>query len=46
LQAQKGTKHKQSYSEINVTSPTCIRELDTQFNLNIAGVLFDAIEQK
>jgi hypothetical protein len=27
-------------------SPTCIRELDTQFNLNIAGVLFDAIEQK
>lgn len=32
-------------TEINVTSPTCIRELDTQFNLNIAGVLFDAIEQ-
>jgi hypothetical protein len=31
---------------LNVTSPTCIRELDTQFNLNIAGVLFDAIEQK
>ncbi len=33
-------------TEINVTSPTCIRELDTQFNLNIAGVLFDAIEQQ
>jgi len=33
-------------TEINVTSPTCIRELDAQFNLNIAGVLFDAIEQK
>jgi glutathione synthase len=32
-------------TEINVTSPTCIRELDTQFNLNLAGVLFDAIEQ-
>jgi len=32
-------------TEINVTSPTCIRELDKQFNLNIAGVLFDAIEQ-
>lgn len=32
-------------TEINVTSPTCIRELDTQFDLNIAGVLFDAIEQ-
>lgn len=31
-------------TEINVTSPTCIRELDTQFGLNIAGVLFDAIE--
>jgi glutathione synthase len=33
-------------TEINVTSPTCIRELDAQFNLNIAGVLFDAIEQQ
>jgi glutathione synthase len=33
-------------TEINVTSPTCIRELDTQFNLNIAGILFDAIEKK
>ncbi len=32
-------------TEINVTSPTCIRELDEQFDLNIAGVLFDAIEQ-
>jgi glutathione synthase len=25
-------------TEINVTSPTCIRELDTQFNLNIADL--------
>ncbi|MCP4994408.1 MAG: glutathione synthase [Gammaproteobacteria bacterium] len=33
-------------TEINVTSPTCIRELDTQFGLNIAGQLMDAIEQK
>ncbi|SMN14717.1 Glutathione synthetase [uncultured Candidatus Thioglobus sp.] len=33
-------------TEINVTSPTCIRELDEQFNLNIAGVLFDEIERK
>ena len=33
-------------TEINVTSPTCIRELDTQFDLNIAGVLFDVIEQQ
>jgi len=31
-------------TEVNVTSPTCIRELDTQFGLNIAGMLFDAIE--
>jgi len=31
-------------TEVNVTSPTCIRELDTQFDLNIAGTLFDAIE--
>lgn len=33
-------------TEVNVTSPTCIRELDTQFNLNIAGQLFDVIEGK
>jgi glutathione synthase len=32
-------------TEINVTSPTCIRELDAQFGLNIAGILFDAIER-
>lgn len=31
-------------TEINVTSPTCIRELDAQFGLNIAGKLFDALE--
>jgi glutathione synthase len=33
-------------TEVNVTSPTCIRELDAQFGLNIAGTLFDAIETK
>lgn len=33
-------------TEVNVTSPTCIRELDAQFGLNIAGILFDAIERK
>ena len=32
-------------TEINVTSPTCIRELDAQFGLNIAGLMFDAIEK-
>lgn len=31
-------------TEVNVTSPTCIRELDKQFNLNIAGQLFDELE--
>ena len=31
-------------TEVNVTSPTCIRELDAQFGLNIAGDLFDRIE--
>lgn len=29
-------------TEINVTSPTCIRELDQAFDLNIAGTLLDA----
>ena len=33
-------------TEVNVTSPTCIRELDAQFGLNIAGQLFDVIEKK
>ena len=33
-------------TEVNVTSPTCVRELDAQFGLNIAGLLFDAIERK
>lgn len=32
-------------TEINVTSPTCIRELDAQFKINIAGLLMDAIER-
>ncbi len=31
-------------TEVNVTSPTCVRELDAQFGLNIAGTVFDAIE--
>ncbi len=33
-------------TEVNVTSPTCVRELDAQFGLNIAGQLFDAIEAR
>ena len=33
-------------TEINVTSPTCVRELDSQFGLNISAQLFTAIEQR
>lgn len=33
-------------TEINVTSPTCARELDAQFGINIAGMFFDVVEQK
>ncbi len=33
-------------TEINITSPTGIRELDNIFDLNIAGDLFDAIEKR
>ena len=31
-------------TEINITSPTCIRELDTLYKADIAGQLMDAIE--
>ena len=31
-------------TEVNVTSPTCIRELDELYDLNIAGELFDHLE--
>jgi glutathione synthase len=33
-------------TEINVTSPTCIRELDQLYGLDIAGQLMDSIEAK
>ena len=33
-------------TEINITSPTCVRELDAQFGLNISGQLFDVIEKR
>ena len=33
-------------TEINVTCPTCIRELDQQFNANISADLMDCIENK
>lgn len=31
-------------TEINVTSPTCVRELDKQFGSNICASFFDALE--
>ncbi len=33
-------------TEINVTSPTCVQELDHQFGINISGQLMDYIERK
>lgn len=33
-------------TEINVTSPTCIREIEHAYPINIAGMLMDAIEQR
>jgi glutathione synthase len=33
-------------TEINVTSPTCIREIDNAFGTDIGGMLMDAIDQK
>lgn len=31
-------------TEINVTSPTCVRELDAAFDMNISAMLLDVIE--
>ncbi|MDR5893630.1 glutathione synthase [Halomonas mongoliensis] len=33
-------------TEINVTSPTCVREIDDQRGTDIAGMLLDAIERR
>ena len=33
-------------TEINVTSPTCIQEIDKAYGTNIAGKLMDAIEKR
>lgn len=33
-------------TEINVTSPTCVREIDAQYDTNIAGKLMDCIAAK
>lgn len=33
-------------TEINVTSPTCVREIEAQFEVNICGLLMEAIERR
>ncbi|ELQ6132579.1 glutathione synthase [Cronobacter dublinensis] len=33
-------------TEINVTSPTCIREIEAQYPVSITGMLMDAIEKR
>lgn len=33
-------------TEINITSPTCVREIESHFDISIMGKLFDAIESK
>lgn len=36
----------ENLTEINVTSPTCVRELEAQFDINICAKLFEAIEKR
>ena len=33
-------------TEINITSPTCVREIEGHYDINIIGMLFDAIEKR
>lgn len=33
-------------TEINVTSPTCVQEIEAAYDVNITGMLFDAIETR
>lgn len=33
-------------TEINVTSPTCVQEIEAAYDVNITGMLFDAIEAR
>lgn len=33
-------------TEINVTSPTCIKEIEAAYDVSITGALFDAIERR
>ncbi len=33
-------------TEINVTSPTCVQEIENQYEISITGMLFDAVERR
>ena len=33
-------------TEINVTAPTCVKEIEAEYEISITGKLFDAIEAK
>ena len=33
-------------TEINVTSPTCVREIEAAYDISITGMLFDALEKR
>ena len=33
-------------TEINITSPTCVREIEAAYDISIMGALFDAIEKR
>lgn len=33
-------------TEINITSPTCVREIEAAYPINICAILFDAIEKR
>jgi glutathione synthase len=33
-------------TEINVTSPTCVQEIESAYDIDITGMLFDAIEKR
>lgn len=35
-----------SLTEINVTSPTCVREIEAAFPISVTGMLMDAIEKR
>ncbi len=33
-------------TEINVTAPTCVKEIEAAYDISITGILFDAIEKR